>query len=105
MSPDIERSLYRILQETLSNIQQHAECSRLSVNLVVEDDKVTLEVIDDGQGFDLNLKGSRKPGQKGFGLVSIRERVERVGGQLEVESLPGQGTRIFTTLPLYASIT
>ncbi|MEW5956236.1 MAG: GAF domain-containing protein [Chloroflexota bacterium] len=105
ISPEIERSLYRILQETLSNVQQHAACSRLSVNLAVKKDKVTLEVIDDGQGFDLAQQGSGKFAGKGFGLISIRERVERAGGQLTVESLPGQGTRIFTTLPLYASIT
>lgn len=107
MSPETERSLYRILQETLANIQKHADCTHLSVTVAVQDDHINLEVFDDGQGFNLDQTDntSQKPTGKGLGLISIRERVERVGGQLTVESIPGQGTRIFTTLPLYASIT
>jgi signal transduction histidine kinase len=75
--------------------------------VAIQDEHINLEVFDDGQGFNLDQmdKNSQKPTGKGLGLISIRERVERVGGQLTVDSIPGQGTRIFTTLPLYASIT
>ena len=106
LSPDVERSLYRILQETLSNARQHAECSRLSVTLALKDDQwIALEVQDDGQGFDpgrVSPPPHRRAG-KGLGLVSMRERVERVGGQFTVDSAPGRGTRIVALLPLSAN--
>ena len=103
VSPEVESSLYRILQETLSNARQHAHCTQLWVDLVVKDNQtVTLEVRDDGQGFDINRTGQnlRSGTRRGLGLVSMRERAESVGGQLTVESLEGQGTRIFAELPL-----
>jgi signal transduction histidine kinase len=102
VSPEVERSLYRILQEALSNAQQHAQCGRLSVKLIVENGQwITLEIWDNGRGFDLSRRGQklRKRKGKGFGLISMRERAESVGGQFTVESIPGQGTRIFARLP------
>ena len=108
MSPDVERSLYRIFQEALSNARQHAQCTRLSVKLdVVDNQWVRLEIIDDGQGFDLDQvsQGRDKRGGKGLGLTSMRERAERVGGQFVVESDPQKGTRIFAKLPIRATAT
>lgn len=108
MSPEIERALYRILQEALSNARQHAQCKQLTVTLVVIDQEwVSLEVCDDGVGFELN-QSSRKPGQqagKGLGLTSMRERAQRVGGQLRVEGGVDRGTRIVAVLPLQETIT
>ena len=99
--------MYRILQETLSNVQKHAACSQLSVNVTIEADRwVTLEVLDNGKGFDvdqMNLHSGKVSG-KGLGLVSIRERAQRVGGRLTVTSAPQQGTRILTMLPLYNAV-
>ena len=101
--PEVESTLYRILQEALSNAQQHAECSQLSVNLAVENNQwIGLEVKDDGLGFsvsqiDQDLDQHRS---KGLGLVSMRERAHTVGGYLTVESIRGQGTRVFAKLPL-----
>lgn len=101
VSPEVESTLYRILQESLSNVQQHARCSRLSVALTVEDDRwITLQVQDDGQGFEVGRAGRQAGSGKGLGLTSMRERVAGVGGQLSVESEPGRGTRIFARLPL-----
>jgi len=101
VSTDVESALYRILQEALSNAQQHAQCSRLSVKLAVADEQwVTLEIKDDGQGFDAARTDQAMGRQKGLGLVSMHERVNTVGGYLTIESTPGVGTRIFAKLPL-----
>ncbi|HRV91060.1 MAG TPA: GAF domain-containing protein [Anaerolineae bacterium] len=101
---EVESSLYRILQETLANTRQHAQCSRVSVKLVMDNAQgVALEIIDDGQGFDLfqayktRQKGN---GSRGLGLTSMRERAEGVGGRLTVETSKGQGTRVYAWLPL-----
>ena len=108
MSPEVESSLYRILQEALSNARQHAQCTQLTVKLAVIDGEwVNLEVVDDGWGFQvdqISQAHGRRRG-KGLGLISMRERAESVGGQLVVESMPGQGTRIFTRLPLQETVT
>jgi two-component system sensor histidine kinase DegS len=101
--PEVESTLYRILQEALSNAHQHAECSQLSVRLAVEDNQwITLEVKDDGLGFNVSQIGQDldQHGSKGLGLVSMRERAHTVGGRLTVESAEGQGTRVLAKLPL-----
>ncbi|MBE7556485.1 MAG: GAF domain-containing protein [Anaerolineales bacterium] len=114
VSPEIESSLYRILQEVLSNAQQHANCSQLSVKVSIKDNQwVTLEVQDDGQGFDLERQSRpdqqdqdspKKRRSRGLGLISMRERAQRVGGQLIVDSQPSQGTCVFAKLPLQTSM-
>ncbi|MCB0208910.1 MAG: GAF domain-containing protein [Anaerolineae bacterium] len=101
---EVESSLYRILQETLANSRKHAQCSKVSVELVVDDNQnITLEIIDDGQGFDLDRVDEirdRENGSRGLGLVSMRERAENIGGRLVVETATGKGTRIYAWLPL-----
>jgi signal transduction histidine kinase len=115
VSPEVESSLYRILQETLSNARQHAQCTQLWVKVAIKDQQwVTLEVQDDGQGFDLEqrirpeLQEQTQPKKRrssGLGLISMRERAQRVGGQLTVDSQHNQGTRVFAKLPLHAGLT
>jgi signal transduction histidine kinase len=108
VSPEVERCLYRILQESLSNARQHARCKQLWVEVVLEQDKmVSLEVTDDGRGFEFGQAShdAHNRNGKGLGLVSMRERAEDVGGRLTVESVKGQGTRIYAELPLISSAT
>ena len=103
MPPEVERCLYRILQESLSNARQHAQCTQLWVEVLVKDNQtVSLEVRDDGRGFEMDQPSGhvRRRKGKGLGLVSMRERAEDVAGQLHVESARGQGTRIYAELPL-----
>lgn len=112
VSPEVESSLYRILQEVLSNARQHANCSQLSVKVSIKDKQwIILDVQDDGQGFDPDLQtrlenqqpdSLKKRRRRGLGLISMRERAQRIGGQLIVDSQPNQGTRVFATLPLHA---
>ncbi len=103
MQTEVESSLYRILQETLSNARRHANCTRISVELeVIDEQLITLEIKDDGRGFDMNQphQNSRTRKTNGLGLISMQERAESVNGRLVIESAPGQGTRIFASLPL-----
>ena len=89
-----ERALFRIAQEALANAAKHARAQAVTIELEAQDGEATLSVVDDGAGFDTDRKAS------GYGLLTMRERVEEVGGRLEVESVPGHGTRIMAAVPL-----
>jgi PAS domain S-box-containing protein len=90
----VKEMLYRIAQESLNNTIKHARASRLVIRLAQDARGVMLELIDDGIGFD---PGGRFPGH--LGLRSMRERAARHGATLELESAPGQGTRVCVFLP------
>lgn len=94
---ELSTSLYRVVQESLNNIQRHAVASRIEVELLCEDDLVSLSVRDDGRGFDAARLTS---GSGHLGLLSMHERVRLAKGQLEVETAPGKGTHIHVMIPL-----
>jgi len=96
--PDIEVTLLRTAQEALTNIAKHANASRVALTLSYMEDLVTLDVRDDGRGFDRSGAQAESP-DGGFGLTAMRERVRRVAGTLEVESEPGTGTAISACVP------
>jgi signal transduction histidine kinase len=88
--------LFRITQEALNNVTKHAKTDRAAVTLRMMDEGVSLLVEDQGVGFDSN----RQPATgEGFGLTSMGERVEILGGTLRVRSSPGEGTTILVKLP------
>jgi signal transduction histidine kinase len=87
-------TVYRLVQESLTNIAKYAEAKHAVVSLQNLDDQVTIEVHDDGKGFDLDKVTSTS-----HGLSGMRHRVEAAGGRLTVESKPGGGTCIFALLP------
>ncbi|HYF79523.1 MAG TPA: sensor histidine kinase [Symbiobacteriaceae bacterium] len=94
-------TVYRVVQEGLVNIARHSKAHRAWVRIAAEPGgELRLEVGDDGVGFD---PGARKAGH--FGLTGLRERIALVGGRIDVESAPGQGTRILVTLTLPAAAT
>jgi two-component system, NarL family, sensor kinase len=95
LPPSVEAALYRICQEALTNVARHAGAERATVRLVATPDRVRLAVEDDGRGFD----AAGVPEDR-HGIVGMRERVEVLGGTLEVRSGPGEGTRIEATVPL-----
>ncbi len=96
---DLETALYRITQETLSNTVRHSSATKVLVRLVVRSGYVSLTVIDNGIGFDTDaaLHGGALAG---VGLASVRERVELLGGTLNVESAIGRGTRVYVVVPV-----
>jgi len=97
----LETMLFRILQETVSNILRHANASRVSINLSPEAGQVILEVKDDGRGFDVQETGKEAVTRKQLGLLGIQERVSLAGGQVKIESTPGRGTTVRVRVPLH----
>ncbi len=96
--PDLEVTLLRVMQEALANIVRHATAEKVAVTLSYMEDVVLLDVQDDGIGFD--VAAPRRPhAAGGFGLEGMRLRLQRVGGELEVESTPGQGTVLNARVP------
>jgi signal transduction histidine kinase len=85
---------YRIIQECLRNVGKHSKARRVTLELVGKPDRLTLTVTDDGVGFDLK---SAQMGI-GMGLLSMRERMNLIGGTLSIRSAPGKGTKVAATL-------
>ncbi|MEV0118388.1 sensor histidine kinase [Streptomyces sp. NPDC050844] len=94
-----EVALLRTAQSALANTVRHAEADRAEITLSFMDTSVSLDVVDDGRGFD---PASAPRGDGGFGLPAMRSRARSLGGTLSVESSPGQGTAVAVTLPLPA---
>jgi PAS domain S-box-containing protein len=95
VSLEVKEVLYRIAQEALQNAVKHARCSRLHVSLTRERDRLSLEVHDNGVGFDPQ---AQYPGH--LGLKSMRERAVSVGGRLDITSASGHGTQIRVRIPI-----
>jgi signal transduction histidine kinase len=91
--------LYRVAQEALTNAVRHAAPAAVAITVRADSDTATLEVSDDGRGFDIAEAEARRPG---MGLFSMRERVSLVDGELELTSAPGSGTRVVASVPLTA---
>ncbi|MEJ2708578.1 MAG: PAS domain S-box protein [Anaerolineales bacterium] len=90
-------SLYRILQEALTNVVKHARATRIRVSLEAGEEALMLSIEDDGRGFN---PGAVSTGRKGgIGLIGIRERLELIGGQLEIVTQPGSGTQLIARIP------
>jgi signal transduction histidine kinase len=91
---DAEESLYRAAQEGLTNVRKHAQASVAGVTLdYSQPSTVRLEVRDDGTGLAETTAG------KGYGLLGVRERAAHVGGRMSIESVPGQGSRLWVEVP------
>ena len=97
---EAELAFFRILQEALKNVAQHARARHVTVRLRQPGDFVELEINDDGIGFDPDHPPARRIAKLGFGLVSMRERAACAGGTWSVKSAPGQGTTICAQIPL-----
>lgn len=93
---DIASCLYRIAQESLTNVTRHAKASRVELELTCDGSAVTLSIQDNGTGFDPEPYRH----QQGLGLINMRERVRAVHGRLDIHSGPGLGTRISVLVPL-----
>jgi signal transduction histidine kinase len=93
LAPDIESATYRLVQEALTNASKHAEARHVEVSIAEDSEWLTICVTDDGDGFDIAAATA------GLGLIGMRERVELIGGVLDIESARGSGTAVRTRLP------
>jgi signal transduction histidine kinase len=92
-----ETQLVRIIQEALTNIRKHAAATRAVIRFGMRDEHWEVTVQDNGRGFE--PEPIRGLGVRGFGLQTMRERAEGLGGSLEIESHPGEGTKVTVRLP------
>jgi two-component system, NarL family, sensor histidine kinase DevS len=92
---DVETALYRVVQESLTNIVKHANARHISVSLARRESSVAAVIEDDGAGFD-----QRTVSEDGVGLLGMRERLALLDGRLEIESRPGAGTTVVAEVPL-----
>jgi PAS domain S-box-containing protein len=98
-SRDDEINIYRIFQETLTNIGKHAQARRVNIVIKHQDGGVSFQVMDDGLGFDLERVLTRDAAKQGLGLAALEERVHMLGGTLEIRSQEDLGTEISFTVP------
>jgi signal transduction histidine kinase len=102
LDPELESTIYRIVQEALTNVSRHAQATKAVVSISERDGVLRASVTDDGQGLpDAERLGPRGDGlEGGFGMSGMRERAELVGGELEFVPAPGRGTIVRLALPL-----
>lgn len=95
LDESLSTTLFRIVQEALTNIARHARASHAMVALQDRGDELLLTIADDGRGLSTALEGERKT----YGLLGMRERVDMLGGRLVIDSAPGRGTHIEVMIP------
>lgn len=95
----IETTIYRIIQEALTNVSRHAVASRVEVRLRRREDEIVLEIRDDGRG----IRPDRIGAPEALGLIGIRERASMMGGEAMIEGVPGRGTIVSVKLPVESS--
>jgi signal transduction histidine kinase len=100
LAPELETALFRVCQEAITNIAKHSEAETVLIQCLGREDRISIEIEDDGKGFSPESLPPPAARERGLGLLGMRERVELFGGTLELDSAPGQGTRIAVTVPI-----
>jgi len=100
MTNDVRSLLFKAVRELLMNVVKHAKAGRAEVRISRSKGAVVVEVADNGVGFDVEQLAARRNRAGGFGLFSVRERLEHLGGTLTIDSSPGDGTVVTATLPM-----
>jgi two-component system, NarL family, sensor histidine kinase DegS len=95
-----EVTIFRVLQQCLNNIRDHAQASHVQVSMDVSNDRVTASIEDDGVGFDVAEAMAASQQRKTIGLSTMKERIEMLGGEVRIDSAPNKGTRIDFWLPV-----
>jgi signal transduction histidine kinase len=96
-SPEVAGQLLRIIQEALANVRRHSDAGKVLIHCMSGEEQVCISIEDDGRGFYPAQVAAN--GGQSYGLQIMRERAESVGGSLEVDSQPGQGTRVVVRVP------
>jgi signal transduction histidine kinase len=101
--PEVEITLFRIIQEAVVNVARHAQAENVFVHFKIEGDTINIEIEDDGEGFSLDSLYMQSfhdaKDRRGLGLLGMKERVFLIGGKMEVCSMPGNGTRVEIRIP------
>jgi two-component system sensor histidine kinase UhpB len=97
---EIETTLFRIAQEAMVNVARHSKAEHLTIRLNNSNDQVVMTLVDDGQGFDPTSVSLAFEHGRGWGLIGMQERASLAGGQLNVESMPGEGTTVQVVIPM-----
>ena len=96
LEPEIKTGLFRIFQESLTNIARHAQARLVRVNLLEKDNSLVLNIGDDGKGFNTSLLNEKRT----LGILGMEERSLMMGGKYIIKSEPGRGTTVKVTVPL-----
>ena len=99
LSPEMETTLYRIVQEALTNVARHAQATKVILSLRMKNNKICAVIADNGQGFDLETRINGSNLYEGAGLLGIRERVTLLGGEFDIQTGLDQGTTLTITMP------
>ncbi len=102
MCDDVRAVLFQAASELVANIVRHAGTTNARVSLTVNDQRAVIRVEDDGVGFDVTRSRGQMLANSSFGLFSIAERLQQLGGQLDIDSAPGSGTRVTLTVPAHS---
>lgn len=100
LNPEVETAVFRVVQEAINNIARHAAARNVWIQLGFNHPNLTVTVEDDGIGFEPSSIHASPGSLRGLGLMGMRERLELLGGELAITSLPGQGTELTITVPL-----
>jgi signal transduction histidine kinase len=100
LGPEVETAVFRATQEAITNIARHARASTALIEIAVVSGELVVAIEDDGEGFDVESVRAPSASGRGLGLLGLRERMELVGGSVDVDSSPGDGTRVTLRLPL-----
>jgi signal transduction histidine kinase len=99
LSPKVENGIFRIAQESITNVVKHARATQVVINVVIRNGRLVLTVEDDGVGYDME-KATKKDGTSGWGLINMAERALALGGVRRVHSSPGMGTHVIVEAPV-----
>ena len=112
LPPEIETALYRVIQEAISNVARHAAAHNVDIRLALEDSTIAVDIVDNGIGFDLteiSLAATREleeddsplqDNMRGLGIIGMQERIEFLGGNMDINTAPGSGTQIHIHIPV-----
>ncbi|MEE9190308.1 MAG: PAS domain S-box protein, partial [Candidatus Neomarinimicrobiota bacterium] len=99
LRPDLEITFFRVMQETITNVLRHAKAMNVAINLERVNKDIIYTISDDGKGFDLQKYSTKITPEHGLGLIGIKERIQRFGGQVNIESEPKKGTTVKVIIP------
>jgi signal transduction histidine kinase len=100
LEPAVELAFYRMAQELLSNISRHAQATKSTLHISFTSQAVTIQVTDNGRGFEVPKSPSEFAPGGHFGLLGLHERAELIGAELMIHSKPGRGSQVTVTLPM-----